>query len=463
MLLKSATLSVLGAVSLFALATAAPAAPLPADQAQRIDDAIRASLSANGTPSASVVVVRDGEIAYEKAFGQAALSPAVAATLATRYQIASVSKEFTAAAALLLQQDGRLSLDDHVSKWFPQIPQADKITIRQLLTHTAGISDFWPQDYVQAPMQKPTTPQDILNSWGTAPLDFQPGDDWQYSNTGYVIAGLIIEKVSGQPLFDFVNDRLLKPVGITDAVDISTIDLKAPDALGYERRALAPNRLTPQGGHGWFYGAAYLGLSAEDVAKWDISILKKSLLSPASYDIQRQTVKLNNGKDSGYAMGLFVSQPNGHTLLEHSGEGAGYLSENRIYPDDGMAVVVLTNTMSGGATGEIADRIAYVLMPPQGTDAHIQQVFEGLQQGKVNRADFTDDFNGYLDDATIADYRDTLGLLGQPMVFSLTRTANRGGMEYRGYRIRCGTQNLSLSVYVTKEGKLEQFLVRPVN
>ena len=449
-------------ISLAALVAASSVHAAPLDPA-KVDAAVKSAMAANGTPSAQVAVVQDGRIVFSRAYGDARLEPALAATTATRYEIASVSKEFTAAAALLLVEDGKLSLDDHVSKWFPDLTGADTITVRQLLSHTAGVSDFWPQDYVMTPVTKPTTPMTVMNEWARKPLDFKPGDDWQYSNTGYIVAGEIIEKVSGQPLFAFVRDRILKPVGITDAIDISAENLKAPDALGYERRALAPNRPTTPDGAGWFYGAAYLGLTAEDVAKWDISFLKKSLLKPPSYVTETTTIKLNNGKDTGYAMGLFVSKPNGHTMLEHDGEGAGSLTENRIYPDDGLAIVVLTNTMSGNAMIEIADRIAYMALPQQGTDAHLRQVFEGLQAGKIDRADFTDNCSGYMTAATVADFKTTLGALGEPGTFSLTRTEQRGGMEYRGYRIRAGRKTLSLSVYMTKDGKIEQFLVNEVH
>ena len=449
-------------ISLAAALAASSAHAAPLDPA-KVDAAVKSAMEANQTPSAQVAVVQDGHIVFSRAYGDARLEPALAATTATRYEIASVSKEFTAAAALLLVEDGKLSLDDHVSKWFPDLTGADQITVRQLLSHTAGVSDFWPQDYVMIPVTRPTTPLAVMNDWAKKPLDFKPGDDWQYSNTGYIVAGEIIEKVSGQPLFAFVNDRILKPVGITDAVDISAQNLKAPDALGYERRALAPNRPTPPDGAGWFYGSAYLGLTAEDVAKWDISILKKSLLKPASYVTETTTIKLNNGRDTSYAMGLFVSKPNGHTMLEHDGEGAGSLTENRIYPDDGIAIVVLTNTMSGGTMIEAADRIAYMMLPQTGADAHLRQVFEGLQAGTIDRADFTENCNGYMTDATVADFKSTLGPLGEPATFSLARTEQRGGMEYRGYRIRAGRKTLSLSVYVTKDGKIEQFLVNEVS
>ena len=455
--------SLAAVLTLSAIATAAHAVPV--DPA-KIDAAVQSAIAASGAPSAQVAVVQDGHIVFSKAYGYAQTTPAVPATTTTRYEIASVSKEFTAAAALLLVEDGKLSLDDHVSKWFPELTDADQITVRQLLTHTAGVSDFWAQDYVMLPMTKPIAPHDLMETWAKRPLDFTPGQDWQYSNTGYVVAGQIIEKVSGRPLFDFVRDRILIPVGIHDAIDTSAQHLAVPDALGYERRALAANRPTDVDGAGWLYGSAFLGLTAEDVARWDISFLKKSLLKPESYVTEVTTAKLvggaNNGKDTGYALGLDIGKSNGHATVSHSGEGAGYLSLNRIYPDDGLAIVVLTNTMSGGATNEIADAIAYMALPPSGPDAHLRQVFEGLQSGHIDRADFTDNANGYMSEATVADFKSTLGPLGAPATFSLTRTEDRGGMQYRGYRIRAGRTTLSLSVYLTKDGRIEQFLVNEV-
>ncbi len=445
------------------VATGAHAQGLTPDQAARIDQAIKDSLAAAGTPSASVAVVKDGAVAYTRAFGQAALSPDVAATPATRYQIASISKEFVAAAILLLQQDGKLSLDDKVSKWYPDLTSADQITLRQILTHTSGYSDFWPQDYVMATMTVPTTPDAILDTYAKAPLDYAPGTDWQYSNTGYVLAGRIIEKVSGKSLFDFLQERILKPVGIDDALDMGNGELAAPDALGYQRIALGPNEPVPNAGKAWMFGDAMLAVTAEDVAKWDLSYLKKSLLTPASYAEEIKTVALANGKDTGYAMGLFVSKTGNRTLIEHSGEGSGYISENRIYPDDGIAIVVLTNTMSYPPTNAIADRIAFQLMPPQGVDKQVLDVFESLQAGKPDRSQFTENLNGYFSDAAVADFASTVGPLGAPVTFRLAASQDRGGMTYRGYRISAGGKTLSLSTYITKDGKIEQFLVSPVN
>lgn len=456
--MRLARLALAATLALPLVAHAADPGLTPAEKA-KIDAAVAAVLKGGDSPSASVAVVRDGKVAYAKAYGRAVIAPPVKATPATRYQVASVSKEFVAAAALILQQDGKLSLDDHVSKWLPDLTEADKITLRQLLSHTSGYSDDWPQDYVMPNMLKPTTQTATLNTWAKAPLDFKPGEDWQYSNTGYVVAGVIIEKAAGQPLFTVLRDRVLKPVGITDAIDCDQAHLRAPDARGYERRALSGLRLAPEEGFGWDFAAGQLCLSAEDVAKWDATLINRSLLKPESYVQEFTPIKLNSGKDSGYSLGLFIGKEGERPVIHHGGEGSGYLAENRIYPNEKLAVVVLTNTFSGTPQTDIADRISYLLLPKTGTDARMQALFEGLQHGKVDRAAFTPNFNAYLDASTVAAYARTLGSLGEPTQFRLLREGDRGGMKFRLYRVVAGGKPLRLSVYLTKDAKVEQFLV----
>lgn len=425
----------------------------------KIDHAAMAILARTKTPSASIAVIKDGKIAYVHAYGLARLSPVATATPATRYQIASLSKEIVAAAALLLQQDGGLSLDDKVAKWLPNLTAADVVTLRQCLTHTAGYPDFWPQDYVTEWMLHPTSTDAILTDWAKRPLSFDPGNSWQYSNTGYVIAGRIIEMAAGMPLFNFVNDRIFQKLAISDAVDINRMPLEAPDALGYIRAALAPPKPQPAAAPGWMFGAWGFALTAEDLAKWDLSILHHTLLSADSYLAEVTTARRNDGTDTGYALGLFVGQRYGRRIISHTGEGAGYLSVNRIYPDDDTAVVVLTNTFSGTPHIDIANAIDFVILPPKGIDAQVRAVFDGLQHGRPDRAALTADLNAYLDARTTADYSRTLGPLGPLTEFLQTGSGDRGGMKLYDYRIVAGERPLSLSVYVTTEGKFEQFLI----
>ena len=156
---------------------------LPADLTEKIDKVVTDTLSRTGVPSASVAIVKDGQIAYVKAYGDARIEPKTPATTGMRYSIGSISKQFTAAAILLLQEQGKLSLDDKVAKYVPDLTRANEVTIRQLLSHTSGYQDYWPQDYVMPMMLQPVTAQRIMDLWAKKQLDFEPGTKWQYSNT----------------------------------------------------------------------------------------------------------------------------------------------------------------------------------------------------------------------------------------------------------------------------------------
>jgi CubicO group peptidase (beta-lactamase class C family) len=207
----------MAALMLFTLAAvgleAQIATPLTADQQSEIDSIARKVMEKSGIPSASLAVVKDGKLAYAQAYGKARLEPPLQSTTAMPYSIGSISKQFTAAAILMLQEEGKLSLDDKIGKWLPDLTRANEISIRQLLSMTSGYQDFWPQDYVMRMMMKPTTAEDILNGWARKPLDFDPGTKTQYSNTNYVNAGLIVEKVSGKPLYELLQERVLAPAG----------------------------------------------------------------------------------------------------------------------------------------------------------------------------------------------------------------------------------------------------------
>ena len=166
---------------------------LPAPLRDDIDKVAREVLGRTGVPSASIAIVKNGQIAYLQAYGDARLDPRMAARPDMRYSIGSVSKQFTATAILMLAEEGKLSLDDPVGKFLPDLTRANEVTIRELLSHTSGYQDYWPQDYAPPFMLHDVTARDILDRWARKPLDFDPGTKWQYSNTNFVIAGLIAE------------------------------------------------------------------------------------------------------------------------------------------------------------------------------------------------------------------------------------------------------------------------------
>src|SRR6185312_15917139 len=178
------------AISVSAQTTTQPVNP-------QIDSIAQQVLADTGVPSASIAVVKDGKEFYVNAYGKADLERNEAATPSMRYSIGSISKQFTASAILLLEQQGKLSVNDKVSKFLPDLTRANEVTIRELLSHTSGYQDYWPQDYVMPEMLHPVTAQQIIDKWAKKPLDFDPGTKWQYSNTNYVIAGMIVEKAAG--------------------------------------------------------------------------------------------------------------------------------------------------------------------------------------------------------------------------------------------------------------------------
>lgn len=294
------------------------------------------ALAVTGVPSASLAVVEDGKIVYEQAYGDSRLDPKTAAKPGMRYSIGSISMQFTAAAILLLQELGKLSLDDKVSKWVPGLTRGDEVSIRQLLSHTSGYQDYAPQDYMIPDWEKPISAQQIMDPWAKIPLDFDPGTKWQYSNTNYVIAGVIVEKASGKPLFEFLQERVLTPLAMTSATNTDLKKLPLSDPSGYFRYALGPLRPAPKEGPGWMFAAGELAMTAEDVAKWDISLISQSVLKPASYREMETEVVLKNGLGTRYGLGMSVHNENGHRWLDHSGEVSGVTAENIVLPDDGF-------------------------------------------------------------------------------------------------------------------------------
>jgi CubicO group peptidase (beta-lactamase class C family) len=444
-----------------------PPAGLSATAIERIDAAAAEVLAKTGAPSASIAIVRDGRIAYTRAYGSARLeSPRIAARPAMRYAIGSISKQFTASALLLLQQEGKLSLDDKVAKYVPGLTRGGDITLRQLLTHTSGYQDYWPQDYTFSAMLEPTTPAGILERWARQPLDYEPGTRWQYSNTGYVIAALIVEKVSGQPFHAFLEQRILAPPGLTSTTDFDREPQVHGTVAGYETYALGPPRLSKASGPGWLFGAGGLAMTAEDLARWDIALMNHSLLNEASYRALETDTLLSSGTATGYGLGLDVEMEKQRRKLSHGGEVSGFTAMNAVYPDDGIAIVVLTNLMASKAPETLTEKIAEIVFEHGGdaTDAvrtaQARATYAGLQQGQIDRTLFSPNANEYFSAQALADFQSSLAPLGAPQEFKHLRTWLRGGMTGRSYQAVYPERKLRVWTYELPDGKLEQLQVQ---
>jgi CubicO group peptidase (beta-lactamase class C family) len=458
-LVSDTVLTVLLAASVGSFAHAEEIAP-PA-WASKVDATVQHCLARDETPSASIAVVLDRKVAYVKSYGEAHLAPALAATTTTRYHLASLSKAFTAQALLCLEQDGKVSLNDPVARWLPGLSGGDRVKLGQLLNHTAGYPDHYPQSYPAGPRTRPIRPAQLLAEWGHHPLLFPPGSEWHYSNMNYVIAGCVAEKAAGEPLFRFMERRIFAPLGMTNTVDLDDPkSTTATDAIGYERIALGPLRPAPAEGRGWSFGAGQVVSTAEDVARWDTAFLEKRLLAAAQSEEEVTPPTLPSGALAPYALGLFVSKLGGRVTYFNVGQGLGFLAINRLYPVERAAVVVLTNTNASPAFRHIADAVEYIAVPPSPADAEARRVFLSLQRGEPDRTRFSADFNAYLDTDRVKAYAQSLGALGEPQSFVLRNETTAGGIVTRTYEIVARDRRLSASVIVLPNGQIEQFIVR---
>lgn len=453
----------------------AQTADLPPAAATRVDQAAADVLKSTSVPSASVAIVENGKIVYLKAYGDARLAsdgkPAIAATPTMQYSVGSISKQFTAAAIMLLVQDGKLNLDDPVGKYLPGLTRGNEVTIRMVLSHTSGYQDFWPEDYVMTSMLQSTTAQHILDVWGRKPLDFEPGTKWQYSNTNYVIAGQIIEKLTGDTLVHMLETRIFKPLGMTNVLNTDAARLPEGDPLGYQQYALGPLRAAPKEGAGWMFAAGELAMTPRDLALWNISLMNQSLLQPSSYAEMFKPVILKDGKSSGYGLGFFIADEEGVKSYSHSGEVSGFVSDNIVFPDRKIAITVLTNEMASPAASMLVRQLTPIVFEGSSVssnaakqtpaEARTLAILTGLQSGKIDRSQFTDYCNAYFDKQAVEDFASSLGPLGTPISIKQSAEELRGGMTFRAFHVQFASKAVTITVYEMPDGKLEQYLVLP--
>jgi CubicO group peptidase (beta-lactamase class C family) len=436
-----------------------------ADQ-KAVDAAARETLAALSVPGATLAVVKGGEIVYAQAYGFARL-PDVRATPDMAFPVGSVSKQFTASLILSLAEAGKLSLDDKVGKFLPRLTGADRITLRQILSHTAGYPDYAPEDYSTPPMQKPTTPEALVADWGERKLDFVPGTDWQYSNTGYTIAGLIAEKAGGAPLVAQIKARLTDRLHLGSVADYDAHNVAPGGPLGYQRYALGPPRAAPLDRPGWSFGSGQMEMTASDLARWDIGLMNQALLSRASYAALETPVHLANGTDTHYGLGVELRDVDGHHAIYHSGEETGYTAFNEVFPADHLAVAVMVNEDATPAAGVIARRIEEVVFGLRGSVGkdkaarRVAVLLGQLQDGRIEAAALNDNARAYFSPAVLRDYRDSLAPLGPVIGITELSHEGRGGMVFHAYQVRFLRRRVGVTTYELPDGRLGQLLVEP--
>jgi D-alanyl-D-alanine carboxypeptidase len=312
-----------------------------------VDSVATAAVAEKRTAGVSVAVVKNGRPLVVKGYGFADLENDVPATPETVYRIGSVTKQFTSAAIMRLMEQGKLSLDDTLQKFFPNFPsQGNRVTVRHLLNHTSGIKSYtslgpkWGRL-----MRLDLAPDSMVSLFANEPFDFKPGDAWRYNNSGYFLLGMIIEKLSGKPYGQYLQDELFTPLGLKSTVYCDQAPLIKHRAQGYAPRP---------GGGGFInaeplsmthpYAAGSLCSTVNDLVAWTVALSSGKVVSPASYKLMTTPVALNDGKPLTYGFGLGVGAVGGHRQISHNGGINGFISELHLYPDDSVITVVLTNT-----------------------------------------------------------------------------------------------------------------------
>lgn len=340
--------------------TALPlAAQTPARFAQRVDAFVHKQMTEQKLVGLSLAVIRNGRIVLERGYGLANVEHKVPATPGTVYQSGSVGKQFTAAGIMLLVQDGKLSLEESVTRFFPDAPEAwARVTIRHLLTHTSGAGDY-PDDF---DYRHDYTEAEMVALMFSRPFEFPPGDGWRYSNLGYVLLGIIMRRAAGEFYGDFLARRIFQPLGMATTRILTEADIVPNRAAGYQ---LVDGQVKNQD---WVSpvvnttadGSLYF--TVRDLARWDSALYGNGLLSLESLTQVRTAVTLTDGTTRPYGFGWTVGQPNGHAVMSHGGSWQGFRSYIVRYPDDHLTVVVLAN-LAEAQPSRIAQGIASLWDP----------------------------------------------------------------------------------------------------
>lgn len=312
----------------------------------QIDAIIENAINETPLVGASVGVMRHNEAVLARGYGYADLNKKIEATEHTVYRVGSITKQFTALAIMILVEQSKVNLNDIMLDYLPNYPQRNhKITIDQLLNHTSGIKSYTDIERFWEISERDLSREEIVALFSSEPVEFSPGENYQYNNSGYYLLGLIIENVSGMTYADFLKTNVWQPLEMFDTHYLGKIKNVKNIATGYDHKDNEFVGARPLGMDNPFSGGS-LGSSVLDLLKWQTALNENQLISRQSYNKMIEPGLLRNGKHTTYGYGFFMSNLNGHRKIEHGGTINGFRAQLSAYPDDGLTVTVLCNLNS---------------------------------------------------------------------------------------------------------------------
>lgn len=432
----------------------------------RIDRFVNAEMQRQQVPGVAVGVVKGGVVVKSQGYGYANLEHQVPAGPATVFESGSLGKQFTAAAVMLQVEDGKLALSDPLTKFFPDAPLTWRpITVQHLLTHTSGIPD-----YVQGQIdyRKDYTEEDLARFAFGLTLEFPAGARWNYSNTGYVLLGIIVHKVSGSFYGDVLAERVFKPLGMTTARIISEAELVANRAAGYRivsgviknQEWVSPTLNTTADGS--------LYLTVRDVIAWDAGIRAHAVLKPGSWQQILTPVQLSSGKTYPYGFGWFLDERGGQPLQQHGGSWQGFKTQLSRFVGEDLSVIVLAN-LAQANPARFADGIAeamsaklalQVLRPIEDHDpqvtARCARLLDDARAGTLVAADFAYMRAGFFPDGA-KRIQEQLRTLGPAQSMALVSKTEVGDDRIFTYEVAFGSRTMNYKVALAPDAKVSQF------
>ena len=441
----------------------------------KVDSYVSAEMQREHIPGLAVGIYRRGEIVLAKGYGLANVELDVPVKAETIFQSGSVGKQFTATAVMMLVEEGKVRLDDSITKYLERAPASwAGVQIQNLLSHTSGIAEYETNERTKpgAPffLRLDYTEEELLDKIAGLPVDFQPGERWRYTNTNYVLLGMLIHKITGQFYGDFMAQRIFKPLGMTATRIISDADIIPNRSAGYQREKgelknqdwVSPTFNSTADGTMYF--------NVLDLAKWDAALYTEKLLKKSSLDRMWTVFPLNDGKPNPakYGFAWAIDAINGHKVIQHNGAWQGFTTHISRYVDDGFTVAVLTNLDADHShPGKIAHAVAGLVEPglapphvtpiadtePQLTES-LREIVNRIAIGSTVQEAFTTEARAELFPDRISVLGTFLKESGPVKSFEVVERREEGGERIRRYRMAASDADVFLTFRLSKDGKI---------
>ncbi len=467
-----ATLPPRGATVTPAPSAAPSAPPLSDDQMRRIDEVALDALQQQAVPGIALAVVRNGRVVYSRGYGYSSVELQQTMRDGSLFELGSITKQFTAAMILLLVEDGRITLDMPLSLFVPDFPRSKEITLRELLSMRSGIPDYTDQPGFDKLATKPATPADILATVKQLPLDFDPGTRWEYSNTNYVLLGIVIEKASALSYSSELADKIFRPMNMI-ATQYGNTGASSPDlATGYTFDGQRMRPATPWN-LDWAYSAGGLVSNVLELAVFDTALLQGNVVNLVDLRDMWTPTTLKDGTKVPYGYGCTIESLYTHREIDDDGGLPGFNGRNAMFPNDKFDVIVFANTQAFDP-GPVVDQVFSLFYPPtaqqlaaqrQGDDAALaraRDVYRRLAAGTLDASQTTGSAAKRLTSTLLAHAKAQLGKLGAPKQFALMDKHLLGDETVYTYRLAFKQGGLEFVVALDAAGKVGTLSVEPL-